>query len=103
LDDEKCICVDFIFFDYQNAFDIIDHEKLLTELNEIGISGVFFDIIENNFIDCKQYVVFNDQDSDQYNVNSGVLHGGVYFPQAFNIFVRKMRNVFKICKLSICG
>jgi hypothetical protein len=58
LNDEKCICVDFIFFDSQNAFDIIDDKKLLTEFNEIGIPGVFIDIIENNFIDCKQYVVF---------------------------------------------
>jgi hypothetical protein len=53
----------------KNAFNIIDDEKLLTEFNEIGIYSVFFDIIVNNCIDCKQYLVFNDEESDQYNVN----------------------------------
>jgi len=44
---------------------ILYHQKLLIEFNEIGICGVFFDVIENNYIDCKQYVIFNDGEWDQ--------------------------------------
>jgi hypothetical protein len=98
LDNKNCLCVYILFVDFTDAFTSIPHEELLNDLYKIGVDGEFFDIINDNYQICKQYVSYKEIKSDLYDVNSGVLQGGVLSPQIFNIYVREMQNNLKYCK-----
>ena len=49
-----------IFLDLQKAFDCVDHDILLNKLNNYGIMGGFFKLINNYLQNRYQRVVLNN-------------------------------------------
>ena len=54
-----------VFIDYRKAFDLKDHNLLLTKLNASGICGRELDLLRNYLSERKQYVVIDGCRSPQ--------------------------------------
>ena len=72
-----------IFFDLAKAFDVIDHEILLTKLNHYGIRGIANDWIRSYLIDRKQFVHYKCQQSSLQHIKYGVPQGSVLGPVSY--------------------
>ena len=48
-----------IFVDLQKAFDIVDHEILLSKLDYYGIQGISNNWFKSYLSNCKQFVSIN--------------------------------------------
>ena len=64
-----------ILFDFQKAFDSIDHEILLKKLAQIGLHQSFFDLLRSYLTGRTQSVTFEDITSESVNVRGGVPQG----------------------------
>ena len=72
-----------IFIDLSKAFDTIDHNKLLVELEHYGIRGSCHKLLTNYLLKREQYINFKGTDSDYQEVEFGVPQGSVLEPLLF--------------------
>ena len=91
---DKCVesvaqgrVVDVIFFDFQKAFDMVPHKKLLCKINSFGIRGKLLRWIENFIVGRKQCVVVNGEKSSYGSVLSGIPRGSVLGPLLFVLYI----------------
>ena len=64
-----------VFLDISAAFDKVWHKGLLAKLEQIGISGAFFNTLESYLSHRKQCVVINRIKSDMLEIQAGVPQG----------------------------
>ena len=87
-----------IFLDLAKAFDVIDHEILLTKLNHYGIRGIANDWIRSYLTDRKQFVHYKGQQSSLQHIKYGVLQGSVLGPLLFINYISDIQNALKYSK-----
>ena len=75
-----------IFFDFAKAFDLVDHEILLTKLEKI-LPSWLTSWIASYLINRKQRVRMNGMETDWKNVEAGVIQGSVLGPTLFILFI----------------
>ena len=82
------------FIDFCKAFDRVIHPVLLYKLRKIGISGNFFSVIKdmyvNNFLNVKMKSGF----TQPFASNIGVRQGDTLSPDLFKIFINDLPDVF---------
>ena len=81
LDKENIVCG--IFVDLQKAFDFIEHDILLAELEHYIIRGMASKWFKSYLFDRKQFVSINVDVSNQTLVKYGALQGSVVGPLFF--------------------
>ena len=87
------------FVDLQKAFDTVDHEILLENLNHYGVRGVSNDWFRSYLSNRQQYVSVNDYDSGITKIKCGVPQGSVLGPLLFLLYINDLNQAIKFCKV----
>ena len=76
-----------LFLDVSSAFDKVWHNGLLAKLNQIGIQGSFYDILNSYLTDRRQIVTVSGHKSEICNIKAGVPQGSRLGPLLFVIYM----------------
>lgn len=77
----------FLFIDFKKAFDTVDQKLLLLKLRKYGFSDMALRLMENYFIDRKQFVKIDNEKSDFMSCDLGVPQGSVLGPLLFLVYI----------------
>ena len=82
------------------AFDrsTLSFDILLQKLNYYGIAGVKLKLLANYLRNRKQYVVFNNINSEITDIRCGVPQGSILGPLFFSICINDFKNASNKCK-----
>ena len=97
LDDGNIGCG--VFVDLQKAFDTVDHQILLAELNHYGIRGVSNDLFKLYLSNHNQHVSINGYKPGLATINCGVPQGSVLAPLLFLLHINDLNQAIKFCKV----
>ncbi len=79
---------DIIYFDFQKAFDSVNHDIILNKLkHQYNIDGSLLNFFVNYLKDRHQRVVIGNKISSASKVNSGVPQGSIVGPTLFILFL----------------
>jgi Reverse transcriptase (RNA-dependent DNA polymerase) len=87
-----------IFLDLSKAFDTLDHETLIVKLMHYGIRGITLELFQNYLTNRKQYVNYNNVNSAQKYITTGVPQGSILGPLLFILYVNDIVNSSVILK-----
>ena len=75
------------------AFDMVNHEKLLLVLSNLGFRGLFNNLIKSCLSDRVFRIKTNDDYSEYLPVQRGVPQGGIISPIIFCLYVNDLSSV----------
>lgn len=80
------------FLDSRKAFDTVWRKGLLYKLNNIGIKGKLWMLIDDCHINTKSAVIVNYQQSEWFPVEQGIRQGGVLSGFLYTVFIDDLLN-----------
>ena len=87
------ICV---FIDLKKAFDTVDHNILLSKLQCSGVRGLALEWIKRYLSNRRQYVCYNNSNSEFKEIKCGVPQGTILGPLLFIFYTNDMCDVSKL-------
>ena len=82
-----------LYIDLSKAFDTLSFDILLYKLSHYGIKGNAFNLLKSYLTDRKQFVVFNNQNSETTDITTGVPQGSILGPLFFSICINDLITV----------
>ena len=90
-----------LFIDLKKAFDTLNHNILIEKLKFYGIRGVASDWLISYLSNRKQFVNFNNVNSDYQTIKCGIPQGSIIGPILFILYINDMCNACKLFKFII--
>ncbi len=81
-----------MFLNLSKVLDTLDHKILLEHLNNYGVIGVVYSLMESYITNRKQYVDIDDVQSEMLTVSTGVPQGSILGPLRFIIYLNDIAN-----------
>ena len=82
-----------LHIDLSKAFDTLSFDILLYKLSHYGIKDNAFKLLKSYLTDRKQFVVFNNQNSETTDITTGVPQGSILGPLFFSICINDLITV----------
>jgi hypothetical protein len=82
-----------VFLDLKKAFDTVNHNILMKKLYKYGVRGIAYDWFTDYLCNRKQYVCFNNHDSNEEIISCGVPQGSILGPLLFLLYVN---DIFRV-------
>ena len=84
-----------VFLDFRKAFDLIDHNKLLENMKEMGVRSVLNRWFASHLNERSHFTQFGKEASDFVNVTRGVPQSSKLGPMAFMIKINMLPSVIE--------
>ena len=82
-----------LYIDLSKAFDTLSFDILLYKLSHYGIKDNAFKLLKSYLTDRKQFVVFNNQNSETTDITTGVPQGSILGLLFFSICINDLITV----------
>ena len=99
LDNDKI--TGLVFIDYKKAFDLIDHQLLLSKLKVLGVNETFLPLFRDYLSGRSQYVTIDGCHSTKRSVTLGVPQGSILGPILFLVFINDLPEALQHCVADI--
>ena len=91
MESEKISCA--LYIDLSKAFDTLSFDIIIGKLRHYSIADVVLRLLIGYLTNRKQYVVYNNHESDITEIKAGVSQGSILGPLFFSILINYLINI----------
>ena len=91
MDSRKIPCA--LYIDLSKAFDTLSFDIIIGKLRHYGVTDVELRLLISYLTNRKQYVVYNNHESDITEIKAGVPQGSILEPLFFSILINNLINI----------
>ena len=82
-----------VFVDFKKAFDSVCRQALFLKMAKLGITGKFYDIIKNMYLNSSAYIKLSGHLSNKIKIAKGTEQGHPLSPDLFKIFINDLSKL----------